>query len=79
MGWLMPRHSATLDLSEAPTRMTDRPWLGVRFSCNGTYLRVYRSADGTKYVATCPRCGSSSTFRVAQGGTGERFFHVMCR
>lgn len=79
MGLGMPRSTATLDVTEASARTLDRPWLGVRFSCSGTYLRVYRNADGTRYVATCPRCGSSTTFRVGQGGTGDRFFQVVCR
>jgi len=55
-----------------------RPWLGVRFVCSGAYQRIYRSADGTKYLARCPRCGKSITFRVAQGGSNQRFFDVSC-
>jgi len=55
-----------------------RPWLGVRFSCSGAYLRVYRSVDGTQYRATCPRCGRAVVFRVGQGGTPSRFFEVRC-
>lgn len=55
-----------------------RPWLGVRFSCSGAYLRVYRNAEGTAYLARCPRCGRTARFRVGPGGTGERFFEVKC-
>ena len=25
----------------------ERPWLGMRFTCAGAYIRVYRSADGS--------------------------------
>lgn len=56
-----------------------RPWLGVRFVCAGAYQRVYRHADGTRYLARCPKCGKSITFRVGQGGSDQRFFDVSCR
>jgi hypothetical protein len=55
-----------------------RPWLGVRFACSGAYLRVYRNAAGTEYLARCPRCGKSVRFAVGPGGTGQRFFEVWC-
>ena len=55
-----------------------RPWLGVRFGCSGAYVRVYRNAAGTAYLARCPRCGKSVRFRVGPGGTGSRFFEVQC-
>lgn len=55
-----------------------RPWLGVRFVCAGAYQRVYRHTDGTKYLARCPKCGKSITFRVQPGGTDQRFFDVSC-
>ncbi|MDF1809923.1 MAG: hypothetical protein P1U42_09535 [Phycisphaerales bacterium] len=55
-----------------------RPWLGVRFVCSGTYQRVYRSTDGTKYMARCTKCGKSINFRVGQGGSNQRFFDVSC-
>ena len=55
-----------------------RPWLGIRFTCSGAYVRVYRSADGKRYQARCPRCSRQVTFRVGEGGTGERFFEVRC-
>jgi hypothetical protein len=56
----------------------ERPWLGVRFACSGAYLRVYRNAAGTEYLARCPRCGKSVRFAVGPGGTGQRFFEVRC-
>jgi hypothetical protein len=55
-----------------------RPWLGVRFACSGAYVRVYRNAAGTEYLARCPRCGKSVRFAVGPGGTGQRFFEVRC-
>jgi len=56
-----------------------RPWLGVQFVCAGAYQRVYRSVDGQRYLARCPRCAKSIIFRVGEGGTNQRFFDVSCR
>lgn len=56
-----------------------RPWIGVQFVCAAKYVRVFRRADGSGYLARCPTCGNSMWFRVGPGGTGERFFEVTCR
>lgn len=56
----------------------ERPWLGVRFACSGAYQRVYRTQDGSMYLARCPKCGKSIRFRVGEGGTNQRFFSVSC-
>ncbi|MFO0832857.1 MAG: hypothetical protein U0637_13575 [Phycisphaerales bacterium] len=66
---------------EAADRSADgRPFLMVTFRCRVgvVYQRVYRSADGQRYVARCPRCGRSVRFVVGQGGTGARAFVVEC-
>lgn len=55
-----------------------RPWLGVKFTCSGAYVRVYRNVEGTAYNARCPKCGQCMKFRVGQGGTDKRFFEVSC-
>ena len=55
-----------------------RPWLGVRFTCSGSYVRVFRNVAGTGYSATCPRCGRCVRFRVGSGGSDQRFFEVSC-
>lgn len=60
------------------SRLVGRPWLGVRFSCTGAYLRVYRNRDGSAYEARCPVCGAQVRFRVGTGGTSDRFFEVRC-
>ena len=67
-----PRRSSGTGQGEA------RPWLGVYFACNGSYVRVYRSADGSGYSARCPRCAKTVNFAVGPGGTGQRFFQVRC-
>jgi hypothetical protein len=54
------------------------PYLRVFYRCANAYQRVYRNADGSAYVARCPSCGKSTTFRVGPGGTGERFFELSC-
>jgi hypothetical protein len=56
-----------------------RPFLQVYFRCANAYLRVYRSADGRRYLARCPRCGKQVTFQVGEGGTSQRQFEVSCR
>lgn len=53
-----------------------RPFISVRFACCNQYARVYRSADGTRYDARCPRCGKTVTFAVGPGGTDSRSFVV---
>lgn len=55
-----------------------RPWIGVRFLCSGQYVRVYRNRAGDAYLAACPRCARTVTFRVGEGGVAERFFEVSC-
>ncbi|MEL6394401.1 MAG: hypothetical protein AAFQ71_00235 [Planctomycetota bacterium] len=57
---------------------SDRPWLGVRFTCAGQYVRVYRRPDGSAYDARCPKCGRIIKFRVGQGGSDDRFFEISC-
>ena len=56
-----------------------RPWLGVYFRCAKSYIRVFRNARGTGYLATCPKCGRCAKFRVGQGGSNNRFFEVSCK
>jgi len=55
-----------------------RPYLQVLFRCANQYLRVYRSADGSGYLARCPKCAKCMNFRVGPGGSGQRFFEVGC-
>ncbi len=55
-----------------------RPWIGVRFTCAGAYVRVYRKPEDKAYNARCPRCGRCVRFAVGPGGTSARFFEVSC-
>ncbi|HYE62903.1 MAG TPA: hypothetical protein VD997_12980 [Phycisphaerales bacterium] len=48
------------------------------FRCANAYLRVYRSADGQRYLARCPKCGKDVRFVVGPGGTEQRQFEVSC-
>ncbi|MFK7758775.1 MAG: hypothetical protein AB8C13_02380 [Phycisphaerales bacterium] len=65
---------------EIHPKPNERPWLGVRFTCSGAYQRVYRSADGSLYLARCPKCSQCMRFRVSGDGQGtdQRFFNVSC-
>ena len=55
-------------------RSAARPFLGIHFACCHVYARIYRTADGTRYVGHCPKCCRRIEFRVDAGGTDQRFF-----
>ncbi|MCS7033928.1 MAG: hypothetical protein NZ561_08025 [Phycisphaerae bacterium] len=73
-----------LELSGAPTgrkatgasRPPARPFLRVYFACCNVYQRIYRSPDGTRYEAACPRCARRARFVVGPGGTNCRAFVI---
>ena len=74
-----PLTPGSFDLTEpAPKGLTGRPFLQVMFTCANAYLRVYRSADGSRYLARCPKCAKEVRFQVGQGGTNRRQFEVSC-
>jgi hypothetical protein len=68
-----------LDVTEARGGGAGRPFLSVLFRCANSYLRVYRSTDGTQYLARCPKCGKDVRFQVGESGTSQRVFEVSCR
>lgn len=72
--------SGSLDITEAgePATPNGRPFLQVMFRCANAYLRVYRAADGKRYLARCPKCGKEVRFQVGEGGTSQRQFDVSC-
>lgn len=55
-----------------------RPWISVMFDCANAYQRVFRNADGSAYIARCPKCAKDIRFVVGSGGTPQRQFHVSC-
>ncbi len=61
---------ASSDLSGA------RPWIGIHFECCGTYTRIYRSPDGSKYEGRCPHCSRPVRVGVGPHGTSARFFRA---
>lgn len=65
---------------ERYAKPSERPWLGVRFTCSGQYQRVYRNVAGTEYVARCTKCSKCMKFRVGsgEGASDQRFFNVSC-
>lgn len=63
----------------APAATPSRPAIGVYFECANQYVRVYRDAGGSTYLARCPRCAKTMSFRVAPGGSTQRMFRASCR
>ena len=51
-----------------------RRFLGVHFTCCGTYARVYINTSQTEYAGNCPKCGGRITFAIGPGGSDGRFF-----
>lgn len=70
--------TARANEAEAEVSRGVRPFLMVTFRCANAYQRVYRAADGTHYLARCPKCGKSVRFLVGEGGTSKRSFDVSC-
>jgi len=75
---LTPSGSFDITESSEAARPRGRPFLQVMFRCANAYLRVYRSADGQRYLARCPKCGKDVRFVVGPGGTEQRQFEVSC-
>lgn len=61
---------------ESPAR--GRPFIQVWFRCSRRYVRCFRNARGTGYLARCPKCGRTVRFHVGPGGTTRRVFEVSC-
>lgn len=53
-----------------------RRFLGIHFDCCGTYTRIYLQADRQRYIGHCPKCMRRVEFRIGEGGSDSRFFHV---
>jgi len=61
-----------------PTSNEARPSIGVYFRCANAYQRVFRNAQGTAYLARCPKCAKTMTFRVGPSGSAQRQFEISC-
>ena len=73
-----PRQTAASAPAPAGGSRTPNPWIGVRFTCAGQYVRVYRTPDAPAYLARCPKCAKCIRFRVGAGGSDARMFDVSC-
>lgn len=70
--------SADIEVPQLQSQRAEgkRPYLRVLFACCSVYQRVYRSSDGKRYDARCPKCGKLARFLVGEGGSDEREFVV---
>lgn len=73
------QQASTNEHGGGQNQVQGRPWIGVRFTCAGAYVRSYRVPDAACYVARCPRCGMTCRFPVGPGGTSSRLFDASCR
>lgn len=55
-----------------------RPTIGVYFACANRYVRVTRNSSGEVYLARCPKCAKTMSFRVGAGGSSQRLFRLTC-
>jgi len=53
-----------------------KPWLMIWFRCCGTYGRIYRNREQTRYVGRCPHCGARVQARIGRNGTDRRLFEA---
>lgn len=56
-----------------------KPFLMVTFTCANAYVKVFRSLDGSHYLARCPKCAKTMKFDVGNAGSEQRTFSVSCR
>lgn len=61
-----------------PVPHEPRPSIGVYFRCANAYVRVFRNPQGTAYLARCPKCSKTKTFRVGPDGSSQRQFEISC-
>ena len=69
-----PDAGARRESQRAGAREGARPYIGILFKCCQVYQRIYRHADGDRYVGYCPRCLSKVEVLVGEGGSSERMF-----
>jgi hypothetical protein len=63
--------------SPRPAEATsNRPFLGIHFTCCQVYSRIYMNAQGAAFEGRCPRCARPVTVRIGPDGTDSRFFTV---
>ena len=58
----------------ADSKLPERPYIGVRFACCGTYARIYLNKAGTAYAGHCPKCAAPLKVKAAPGGSKEKFW-----
>ncbi|MAG56834.1 MAG: hypothetical protein CMJ83_11125 [Planctomycetes bacterium] len=63
-------------MADSAKRPEKRAWIGILFECCGVYARIYRASKASAYRGRCPRCLSTITLSVGDGGTDTRQFRA---
>lgn len=69
-------HGLPPRVGQANRTGTPGRFLSVWFRCCHTYGRMYRNAQQTQYVGSCPKCGARVSASIGPGGTNRRMFEA---
>lgn len=51
-------------------------WVGIRFVCHGSYLKVVVPPEGRTTTVRCPSCGREADVMRGSGGSDRNYFEV---
>jgi len=68
------RESSHWNTSKKNEQGIPNPFLGIHFRCCNVYGRIYRNAQKTHYVGSCPVCGARVKVPIGNSGSSARFF-----
>ena len=56
------------------TSGTQRPFIGMHFTCCNVYVRIYLNKGRTAFVGYCPKCTRKAVVKVGSQGSRARFW-----